>query len=255
MARAEGEKRYSLAADRVLDILDAVQGASDGISLHDLARQTGMPKSTVLRYLTTLVRRRYVDRDLDSGDYRLGLAVPSQAQLYAQLSLAAHPAMQRLEARFGEMVTLGVLDGDRLSLLDVVESSHVVRLAVRLGDRNYLHSTALGKAVASTLPEQVVRAALASSGMPQRTERTIVDMDVLLGELERVRARGYAIADQENDIGARSVAVPLPTRGVHAAIAIIAVATRFPIRRAPEAAAALKEAAGEILRAMEVVGS
>lgn len=240
------------SATRVLDLLDALQEAPDGLALHELARRVGIPKSTALRYLATLVERRYVDRDPVDGRYRLGLGVPSQAQLFARLSLAARPTMEALERRFGEMVTFGVLDRDRIAFLDVVESSQVIRLAARLGDRNYLHSTAIGKAVASALPDEVVRRAVTSSGMPKRTEKTITDVDELLAELERTRERGYAIADQENDAGARGVAVALPTNRLHAGLGITAPAMRFPLEQADEVAAALTEAAAEIAAAMGV---
>jgi IclR family transcriptional regulator, acetate operon repressor len=251
MGTAEKPVRSSLAAGRVLDIFDAIQSVPDGIPLHELARRTGIPKATLLRYLSTLVTRGYVERDPLYGEYRLGLAAPSQAQLYAELSLAAHPAMVGLESQFGEMVVFTVLDRDRVLALDVVESSQVIRLAVPLQDRTYLHSTAAGKALAARLPERTIRALLATSGMPKLTEKTITDLDVFMDELENVRMRGYAIGDQENEIGTRAVAVALPTRRAHCALSISAVASRFPRKRVPAAAAALVEAADEVAHRME----
>ncbi|MEN3284495.1 MAG: IclR family transcriptional regulator, acetate operon repressor [Solirubrobacteraceae bacterium] len=240
------------SATRVLDLLDVLQDAPDGMRLHELSLRTAMPKSTVLRYLGTLLERGYVDRDPVTGEYRLGLAVPSQAQFFARLSLAARPAMQRLGERFGEMVTFGVLDRDRIAFLDIIESPQVIRLAGRLGDRNYLHSSAIGKAVAATLPDDLVRRALESSGMPPLTDKTITDVDELLRELERVRTRGYAVADQENDAGARGIAVALPTTRVHGGLGIAAPAMRFPLEQAETVAVALREAAAEVAEAMGV---
>lgn len=163
--------------------------------------------------------------------------------------------MERLGERFGEMVTFGVLDRDRISFLDIIESPQVIRLGARLGDRNYLHSNAIGKAVAATLPDDVVRRALESSDMPQGTEKTITDIDELLRELERVRARGYVVADQENDAGARGVAVALPTKRVHGGLGVTAPAMRFSLEQAEIVAPALSEAAAEVAAAMGVTDS
>jgi IclR family transcriptional regulator, acetate operon repressor len=241
----------SRSASRVLDLLDALQEAPDGLPLHELARRTDMPKSTALRYLVTLLDRRYVDRDPVTGEYRLGLGLPSQAQFHGRLTSAARPVLERIAKRFNEMTILGVLDRDRIAVLDVVQSTHVIRLDARIGSRSYLHCTSAGKAVAATLPEKVVRWILATSGMPARTSETITDVDVLLGELEQIRQRGYAIGNQENDAGARGVAVPLPSSRVHAVVGVTGPVMRFPLHEAERVGLALREEVLDITAAFD----
>lgn len=248
---SNGAQSPSRSATRVLDLLDALQDAPGGLPLHELARRTGMPKNSAMRYLGTLAERRYVERDPLNGEYRLGLAVPSQAQFYGRLASAARPVLQRIAERFDETVTFGVLDRDRVSFLDVVQSTQAIRLAAHVGDRDLLHCTAAGKAVASTLPEEVVRKLLATSGMPAQTPKTIVDIELLLAELHEVRERGYAIADLENDPGARGVAVPLPTPRVHGALGVTAPAMRFSLRDAERVAEVLREEARDIAASFE----
>jgi IclR family acetate operon transcriptional repressor len=103
-----------------------------------------------------------------------------------------------------------VLDGDSVVYLQIVESAQAMRLAARRGERDYIHSTALGKAIAAQQSDEAVRALLRASGMPARTPRTITRIDDFMVERARVREQGYAIDDEENEQGARCVAVALP---------------------------------------------
>ena len=184
---SEGSGRYSVrAVERVADILDTLQRADGGVSLVTLAEVTALPKSSVFRYLATLEARGYVEKDPDSGDYTLGVALPSQQRHFELLSARARPVLERFRDRFGETVNFGVLDGDRVLYLEIVESHRAMRLAARRGDRDYVHSTALGRAIAAGLPEEQVRRIVASAGMPALTTRTVTSADELIA---RRRAR------------------------------------------------------------------
>jgi IclR family transcriptional regulator, acetate operon repressor len=90
-----------------------------------------------------------------------------------------------------------------------VESLNGVRLAARPGIRDPIHSTAIGKAIAGQLAEDQVRALL-EPRLPRYTDRTITSVEDYLTELEKVRVQGYAVDDEEQEIGVRCVAVPLP---------------------------------------------
>lgn len=199
------------SVERVCDILNLLGGAPEGVSLVAIADSTGLPKSSAFRYLATLESRRYVERDPVSGDYRLGMAiVPLQAREAERLVQRARPHLKRLRDELGETVNLGRLDGARVIYLDILESPQAMRLAARRGDYDYLHSTALGKAIAAGQPEKRVREILASEGMPRFTDRTITDPGAFMRELERVRRRGFAVDDGENERDARCIAVRLP---------------------------------------------
>jgi IclR family transcriptional regulator, acetate operon repressor len=198
--RLEAEDRdYSVrAVDRVCAILNLLQESINGVSLIDIAQATELPKSSAFRYLWTLESHRYVERDLDSGLYRLGLGfVGMQSRHVEVLRQRARPLLERLRDEFGETVNLGILDGDSAIYLDIVESRRSVRLAASCGDRDPIHSTALGKAIAAHLPEPQVKEILTGSGMPARTVNTITSIDDYLAELAKVRERGYALDDEE----------------------------------------------------------
>jgi IclR family acetate operon transcriptional repressor len=235
-----GAGRYSVrAVERVADILDTLQQADGGTSLAQLAEVTALPKSSVFRYLATLEARGYVERDADSGDYVLGVALPSHRRHFDLLIARARPLLERLRDRFGETVNFAVLDDDKVRYLEIVESPKAMRLAARRGERDYVHSTAVGRAIAAQLPERDVRRILASAGMPALTPRTITSPDELIARLGDVRADGYAIDDEENEEGARCVAVALPGARIPAGISVSAPAVRLSREEARRVAAEL----------------
>jgi IclR family acetate operon transcriptional repressor len=239
------ERSYAVrAVDRVCSVLNLLQESSEGVSLMDVAAATGLPKASAFRYLWTLESHRYVERDPVTGLYRFGLAfLPLQARQLGLLRQRALPHMEKLRDEYGETVNLGLLDGNRVIYLEIVESLKSVRLAARPGDRDALHSTALGKAIASSLPAKRVRAILAAERMPAATSKTITDPEIYLRELEAVRRDGYALDNGENEPDGRCVAVPITSLGLPAALSLSAPAARLPLRRVGDVAGALARAA------------
>jgi IclR family transcriptional regulator, acetate operon repressor len=225
-----GGARYAVrAVVRVMDILDMLQASPDGRSLAAISDAAGLPRSSTYRYLATLETRGYVQRD-GAGLYRVGLAlVPSHGRNLDVLAASARPVMEDLRDRFGETINLGVLAGNRVAYLEILESNKAVRLAARRGDRDPIHSTALGKAIASRMGADAVVAILAAEGMPKRTSKTITEKARYLGELEKVRAQGFALDVGENEEDGRCVAVPFQNGRVLAAISLSAPAARLKV--------------------------
>lgn len=243
------DRDYSLrAVDRVCAILDLLQQSVDGISLNTVVEATGMPKSSAYRYLWTLEQHRYVERDEETGLCRLGLGfLGMQSRHLELLREVARPWLEKLRDDFGETSNLGVLDSDRIIYVDIIESRRGVRLAASRGDRDPLHSTALGKAIAAHLSEDRIRDLLDRSGMPRRSANTITTIDDYLAELDTVRSLGYAVDNLENEADGRCVAVPLLGTSVPAAISLSAPAARFPSKDVGRAAKALLDVAERIV--------
>jgi IclR family acetate operon transcriptional repressor len=239
------DNRYSVrAVERVVDILEVLHEARDGATLGAVADATAMPKSSVFRYLSTLEARGYVERGPDGGTFRLGMAFRSaHTRQVDGLAARARPILERLRDRYEETLNLGVLERTRVMYLEIVESRRGTRFATRKGDREALHSCALGKAIAGQLEESRLRAILGAEGMPQRTARTITDPDVFVKTVEKVRRDGYAIDDRENEEDGRCVAVPVQGLWVPVAISLSAPAARFSEADAARAARPLQEAA------------
>lgn len=238
------------AVDRVCDILDliAVRSAEAPVALADIAIACGLPKTSAFRYLATLESRRYVERVGDGAEYRLGLAMANfNGGHYESLISAVTPLLEELRDEFGETANLGVLAGRHISYLAIVESRRSVRLAARRGDRDDLHCTALGKAVAAQFSNDRVHE-LIGDEYERRTEKTLTTWVQLRRELELVRTSGYAVDEEENEVGGRCVAVAVPGRpGV--AISVSAPVTSFSEKDLARVAARLGEVAQKISEA------
>lgn len=218
-----------------------------GASLLQLVAATGMPKSSVHRYLEVLVQEGFLERDAQTGTYRLGARIVSLASSETPLLvIRARPYLERLRDRFDETVNLGILSGDNIVYLDIVESPKTVRLAARVGDRDMVHSTALGKAIAAALPETEVKALLQRTGLPRRTANTITRAADFMKHLELVRRHGFAVDDQENDIEGRCVAIVIPARRVQYAISISGITSRFPMSKTADVAREMREIISEL---------
>ena len=248
MERPDSQDRYVVrAVARALDILDVLQGAPDGASLATLSGAVHLPKSSVFRYVTTLLVRGYVQQDSATGTYRLGLGfAPIHTRNLQVLGARARPLLAELRDRFDETINLAVLHGNRIAYLEILESTKAMRLAARVGDHVPVHSSALGKAICATLPDSDVVEILKAEGMPRLTANTVTDVEAFLAQLEEVRRTGRAIDDREHEEDGRCVAVAVPGTRIRAAISLSAPAMRFPLGDADAVARALAEKAAQL---------
>jgi IclR family acetate operon transcriptional repressor len=223
------------------------QSADAGVGLQEIAQASRLPKSSAHRYLLVLEREGFIEREPVSQRYKLGLAFHALHTRQADwLVERAAPLLEKVRDRWHESVNLGMLLGDFVVYLDIIESPRAVRLAARRGDRDYIHSTALGKAIAATLTDARVLSILNSTGMPQRTERTITEPKTFLSELAKVRAVGYAVDDRENEEEGRCIAVFVPGLGAPVAISVSGLASRFAMAKVGEVARTLMRVATEL---------
>ena len=235
---------YSIrAVERVCAILDLIQRDPVGLTASGVAQAAEIPKSSAFRYLATLETRSYVARDADDGTYRIGPAfLPSSPRALSVLVERARPVMVGLRDRYGETINLAVLEGTRAVYVEIVESLRAMRLAVRKGDRDPLHCTAVGKVIAAQLPESDVISILGAEGMPVRTRRSISDLPTYLKEIATTRRRGYGLDDREYEADGRCVAVSIGGVRVPAALSLSAPSARFPLADVPEVAENLSAA-------------
>jgi DNA-binding IclR family transcriptional regulator len=235
------------SAERVLDIIDLLVGEPEGLTFTALQQRLGLPKSSLYELLSVLADRRYIELAPGSQDearplrraYLIGIRAWEAGQAYTQqhqLAAVARPVMEGVVRAINETVQLAVLDGLENVYLAKVDCSHPVRLQSEVGRRLHAHGTGLGKALLAFLPPDELRARLAGAALPAFTPGTITDAGQLLAELERVRARGYAVDDQEYTPGLQCVAVPIFD---HLGRAAAALSVSIPtIRGGPRALAA-----------------
>ena len=241
--------RYTIrAVDRVCDILDRLQRNPRGMTLLELTTQLDMPKSTTFRYVTTLESRGYVVHDPTSTHFRLGPAfMQSDLRRLELLTRGARPHLVALRDRIDETVNLAVLQGSDVVYLDVVESRRTMRVAARTGDREAIHSTALGKALVASQDLDIAERLVAAADLTPRTSRTITEPAAYMRELNRVRRHGYALDNGENEADGRCVAVLLEGPPEPVAISISAPSARFQLRLVEQRATELQGVVKQIL--------
>lgn len=196
------------AADKTLGVLEAL---SEHSRIADISSVTGLTKPTVHRILQTLVEHGYAI-PTGEGDYLGGPRLLSLAGKFLQrldLPKRLRPLLRDLQERTGWTVHLALLSGDEAIYVDKLEAALPYHLASRIGMALRLHSTSIGKAILSTWPEREVRQVLRRAGMPQRTQRTVTDVDALLADLDGVRDRGYAEDHEENEEAVCAVGAPV----------------------------------------------
>lgn len=231
---------------RVCSILNMLQREVDGVSLNQIVETTGLAKPSAFRYMWTLERQHYVERDSKRGIYRLGLGFAGlQSRQLEVLRERTRPWLEAMRDEFGETANLGLLDHQAVLYLDVVESPLAVRLSASPGQRDPVHTTALGKAVVAQLPRERVSEVL-GAGMAPITSRSIIKADDFLEELARVRRLGYAVDDGENDDDGRCVAAPLLGTRIPAAISVSAPAFRYSKKQLAMTGKRLVEIANQI---------
>jgi IclR family transcriptional regulator, acetate operon repressor len=238
-------------------LLEAIAaGPEEGMTAGELARVTGMNRVTVHRTLATFKARALVRQSQARAPYRLGFRLLELAEhVVTELELVrtGKPILDELCERSGESCHLAVLDGTDVVYVAKVESPQAVRLVSRVGSRVPLHSTALGKAILATLDWADAQKLLESSALEPRTESTLVTVDALRAELDRVRTRGFAIDQAENEPGVHCVAcaIPAPIMGPTSAVSISGPSDRIPKSRFPTFGRLVEEAATSLSKALQ----
>lgn len=202
------------SVERIFQLIESLAAHPAGAGLQRLAQDTGLAKSTVHRLLASLVSLGYAAQD-ENGRYRLTLKMfelSSGIVNSMDIMDVAKVHLERLAQRTGEAVHLVIRDGQDIVYIYKTESGPM-RMSSRVGLRSPLYCTGVGKAILATLPADEV-AQIWQHTTPQKlTAHTIVEYDALQAQLTEVRTNGYAIDDEENELGVRCVAVAIPGVG------------------------------------------
>lgn len=236
---------------KALSLLSHFGPHPDGVTLSELARWAGFPVTTTHRLLASLMRDDFVSFDPETKRYRLGLRL---FQLGAEVSAAhgfqgvALPVMRTLSRITGEATLMSVLDGEHQLYIHHIEAQHHVGVRGETGKLGPLHCTSMGK-VLIAFAEWGTREHLVQTIELQRfTERTITDRAAFAVEIARVRAQGFAIANEEHEAGIVTIGVPvLDALGVAvAALSVPSPAYRTTVEQALQFLPPLREAAAQL---------
>jgi IclR family acetate operon transcriptional repressor len=186
----------------IAKVVAVVEALADEQGLSQIARRTGLATSTVHRILQELVDLGWVRVEGDH-EYLFGarlLSLAGQAAGGPALARIAHPILRRLsEESDGHATHFAVRSGGEAVYVDKIEGQRSYQMRSRVGLGIPLHSTAIGKALLATLPEDQVRAILTKAGMPRMTPHTITSTAAMLAHLGDVRRDGYATDREENE--------------------------------------------------------
>ena len=200
------------ARQRVLASLERVANSRRGLTFAQLARLFDYPKSSVHTLVLTLEREGYLQRDDATGRYMTGRKLVHIAGMTLDglvVRERAAPFLRALVAETGMTAHLAVLDRNEVTVVAKVDRPGVHRIATWVGKRMDVHCTSLGKCLVAYLPDQQVDRLIADRGLLRHNEHTIVSPERLKQELARTRALGYALDDEEEELGGRCVGAPV----------------------------------------------
>jgi IclR family acetate operon transcriptional repressor len=238
--------------DRALDLLEALAGAEE-LGVSELAARTGLVPSTAHRLLATLVARGYAAQNPATGRYLTGyklLELTSGLQdRLGRLRAAARPHLEAIQRETGETTNLVVLEGRNAVYVDTVAGSRSVRLFIEVGQAIPAHTSGSGKALLAWRSPADLAALLDGEPLAASTPRTLTALPALEADLAQVRRQGYAIDDEEHELGVACVATPvLDTAGQ--ALAAISVTGPAPRMDAGRLAELLREHARQVSAAL-----
>jgi DNA-binding IclR family transcriptional regulator len=251
LAMASATRRTIKSLQRAIDILGLFDGESPELGITEIAEALDLHKSTVAGLVYTLEDNDYLVQDITTRKYRLGFRLLERAfTLLDQIDLrvVARPHLDELRDWCDESVNLAIRDGEEIVYIERLATTQTLGMRAKVGYRGLMHCTALGKAILAWSARSDVEQIAADVGLPAATSKAITDLDQLLEELVRVREQGFALDDEENEVGVRCVAAPILNHVGQpvAAVSVSAPAHRLPVVRVPVYGARVKEAADAI---------
>jgi IclR family pca regulon transcriptional regulator len=216
-----GQRDFVQSLGRGLTVMKALSVPAPGLTLAQVARDTGLTRAAARRFLLTLAELGYVRAD--GGRFALTPRVLELGHSYlSSLTLPelAQPHLRGLVEQVHESSSMSVLDGKDVVYVAREPTRRIMTVAIAVGTRFPAHVTSMGRVLLADMAPEVLDAFLDRIDLEPLTALTLTTADALRAEIERVRRQGYAIVDQELEQGLRSVAVPVRDPHGHAVAAV-----------------------------------
>ncbi len=200
------------SVDRALSILEVLSDYKEGLGITDISNKIHIHKSTVHRILATLIYKGYVIQDQKTNKYMITLKLFELGNKKVKdmnLLAVSKPYTEELMKKVNEVVHLVVRENNEIVYVDKVEADNTIRMASTIGRRSPLYSTSVGKAILAQLSDEEVEKIWNSSKIEKLTEFTITDLEEMKKELNIIRKKGYAVDNEENEIGVRCIGAPV----------------------------------------------
>jgi DNA-binding IclR family transcriptional regulator len=213
MTTNEDSQRYSIRAiDRALRILMGFTTTEAELTIGTLAASAEVPRSTAFRILATLEAAGFVERGSVADTYRLGpsaLLLGGAALRQLDFQQRLRPQLEALMQATGETVHLVIFRDNQVLVVDKIDSYHAIRLVSNVGFRSPLHATSAGKLMLAHQPKARIDYILNDYTFTPFTERTIATAGDLRQHFAQIRQQGYALDDEEFELGLRCIAAPI----------------------------------------------
>jgi len=198
--------------DRTFDIIELLSAAPNGMGVTEIGKKLGLHKSTVYRLINALVRRGYLEKEQNTGLYRIGLKFVEISGLYLQqieLKTEAVPFMRQLSEQTGQVTHLAILDETEVVYIEKIDVMQSLRMYSQIGKRIPVHCSALGKVLLSAQNNVSLENTLKKIKFTRFTENTITDAAEFRKEIEKARQKGWAADNEEHEKGIRCIAAPI----------------------------------------------
>lgn len=228
-----GDPNFMASLARGLVVIQAFTPQTPQMTISQLSVRTGLSRAAVRRCLYTLTKLGFAGAE-DGQRYSLRPKMLTLANTYtasSTLATAAQPILERMSAALGESFSVATLDGEDIVYIARTTVTRVMSVDLHIGSRLPAFCTSMGRVLLAYLPQDQLESYLARVTLTQYTPRTITSVDKLRLALRNVRRNGYALCDQEYEIGLRSLAVPVyaPNGRVVATVNLSGNAPRMPM--------------------------
>jgi IclR family pca regulon transcriptional regulator len=218
---------------RGLIVIQAFTQQHPQMTISQLSVKTGLSRAAVRRCLYTLTKLGFAGAE-DGQRYALRPRMLTLSHTYttsSALSTAAQPILERMSAAYRESFSVATLDGEDIVYIARTQVSRVMAVDLHIGSRLPAYCTSMGRVLLAYLPTEQLEHYLANVNLIPHTTRTITTIDKLRLALRNVRRLGYALVDQELEVGLRSLAVPVyaPSGRVVATVNLSGNAPRMPV--------------------------
>jgi IclR family KDG regulon transcriptional repressor len=238
-------------------ILHLIADVSTGLGISDLSKQLKIGKSTVHGITAALEEMGAVIRDPIQKKYRVGhtlLELGKKAYEKMDLKDVARKSMERLVEEVGETVFLGVLNGDHVTILDVVESPNEMKITAPPGTKLPLLVGATGRVLFAQMEKEKAKEIVQRMGLVRYTSKSVIDPRQFLKEVAKARELGYAIDNEEYILGVRAIAAPLPSPSLPpAAIWVVGFTSTLDHRKVEKICSEIQKTAKEINHSLKTV--
>ncbi len=220
---------------RFFKIIDLLENSSE-LRLKDIADKLDIDKSTIHRFLKTLLKYNFVRMNPGNKKYSLGLKFLNIAtKIIDSIDIRniAHPYLLELEKYSNETIHLTTFDGKRVVYIDKIESIKPIRMYSRIGNVAPINCTAAGKAILAFQTDEIINSIIGSLDFIPLTKKTITDKKEFIKAIKDIQSKGFAIDDSEHEENICCIAAPIKdySRRVRYAVSISAIKTRMNLSK------------------------